>query len=329
MIENIPDNLKKIKICDLSAAANCNFKCKMCFFWRPQKNDGQTMSISDWKKLILQLEEFFGPDLLINISGPGEVLLLKGIEELLLAAGRKFRVSINSNGYVIDDTAAKIITDNIESISISLDGVSARTHDYIRGMPGSYSAAVLAIERLRKKSKTLIITVSTVILDYNLDEVIDLVNWIERSEVNGIIFQAVSLPNNIAYDPMWFKNEFKCLWPQDTEKVRTVMDKLIEYKSQGSKIVNSVKQLECFKEYFLNPQLHIKKLRCEVDNVLKIGSCGDIKICDFSQPIGNVKISPLKEILASELAQEERLKAYECKSPCHLLVNCFHDNGGE
>lgn len=322
------DLLEKIEMCDLSIAVDCNFKCKMCYFWKNNQSQDIILDNDSWKNVIDQVSCLFNKDIKLIFSGGGEILLRPGIEELLNYAGDKFDLSLNTNGYLIDRSRAKLLSRTVKNINISLDGISALTHDDIRGMPGSFERVLKAIEYLREESQDMIIIINTVILAQNLDEIVRMVEWVDDNQINGIIFQAVSAPNNIPYDCYWYKNEFKFLWPQDTNKIQTVINKLIKCKKKGSKIINSLKQLECFRNYFINPESSIESLSCEVDRVVRIDRCGNIKMCDFSQSIGNVQTEKLKDILSSDLAQKERTKAYECKSPCHLLVNCFHDNGG-
>ncbi len=77
------------------------------------------------------------------------------------------------------------------------------------------------------------------------------------------------------------------------------------------------------------PEQAATGLQCEFDRALKVESNGNIKICDFSQPVGNVKDLPLDEILNSDLACREREKASFCRKNCHLLINCFHEQENE
>jgi len=314
-----------IKICDLGVAINCNFQCKMCYFWKNRGCSDKVMSISDWKALIGQLQTLFPPDLKVIFSGFGEVLLRRGVEELLCLSASKFKVGLNSNGYLIDEPMARLIARNVESLSLSLDGVKPRTHDYIRGKSGAHAAVVEAVELLRRQSENMFIHINTVIMEYNIDEIIDLVKWVDARNINGIILQAVSMPMFTPLDRYWYKNKFSFLWPKEKNKIEELIDRLIECKQNGSKIVNSIRQLQCFKSYFFDPEKAIEALHCEVDRALKIDPEGNVRICAFSDPIGNVKTVSLPDILNSELAETEREKASHCQTPCHLLVNCFHD----
>ncbi|MFH1094275.1 MAG: radical SAM protein [Candidatus Omnitrophota bacterium] len=329
MVENKIEQLEKIEICDLGIATDCNFKCKMCCFWKYEHHDNNLLDNEHWKKVIDQIGRLPNKNIKLIFSGGGEALLRPGIEDLLNYGSQKFPLILNTNGYLIDKKRAKLLARTVEIINISLDGNSSSTHDYLRGVDGAFDQVVKTIEYLREESQEMIININTVILSQNLGEMVSLLRWVDEKAVNGIIFQAVSSPNTVSYDKNWYKDEFKYLWPQETKKVQSVLDELIECKKKGSKIVNSFKQLDCFKNYFLNPESSIEALKCEVDRVIKIDGSGNIKMCDFSQPIGNLKTTPLIEVITSARAEEERIKAYQCKSPCHLLVNCFHDNGGE
>lgn len=328
-MENKGALLEKIELCDLSIATHCNFKCKMCFFWKHNSFGSKTLDNKQWMGIIDQIGNLPNKDSKLIFSGPGEVLLRPGIEDLLKYAGSKFSIILNTNGYLIDQNMAKLLSETVDIISISLDGINPQTHDFLRGVEGSYEHVIKAIGFLRQESAEMIINIAAVIIRQNIDEILKLVRWVDEQPINGIIFQAVASPNTADYDKYWYKNEFKHLWPEDIEKVVRVIDKLIEMKKNGSKIVNSFNQLECFKNYFIDPESSIEKLHCEIDRALKIDASGDIKMCDFSVPVGNVSVTPLLQILTSSLAEQERAKAYQCKSPCHLLVNCFHDNKGE
>ncbi|MFH2136934.1 MAG: radical SAM protein [Candidatus Omnitrophota bacterium] len=317
--------LEKIKTCDLGIAIKCNYKCKMCYFWKSKQSDHALMDIQNWKDFIDQLDEVFDEKPQLIFSGPGEVLLREGIEDLLQYTAGRFRVFVNSNGAKIDDSMAKLLGQTADEVFLSLDGVRAQTHDSIRGVSGAYEAVVNAAGRLRKESKDMIIMINTVIMQENLDELTKLVKWVDAENLDGVIFHAVSMPFDISYDRDWYKHEYSHLWPSDPKKVDLVLEELIQLKSQGSRIVTSIKQLNCFKSYFMNPEEKIEGLHCEVDSVLKIDSDGDVRICNFSNPVGNVKEHPLLDLLVSPEASNERRKAYECNSSCHLLVNSFKE----
>ena len=322
--------LAKIKICDLSMATGCNFKCKMCYFWKPQHSGNENfLSNKDWENVIDQITQLPNRDIKLIFSGGGEVLMRPGIEDLLRYASKDFLIALNTNAYLIDRRMAKILASTAQEVNISLDGIKAQTHDYLRGMPGSFETVLKAIEYLRAESRHMLININTVILAQNLGELVELVKWVDNQPVDGLIFQAVTMPSNTPHDQLWYMHDFSFLWPQDHNQPIDIIDQLIALKQKGSKIVNSLNQLECFKAYFSNPKEAVNGFKCEVDRALKIDNCGNIKMCDYSQPIGNVKTTSLTEMLTSHLAEEERVKAYQCKSPCHLLVNCFHDNGGE
>ncbi|MBU4305294.1 MAG: radical SAM protein [Candidatus Omnitrophica bacterium] len=329
MFEDKKNYVSEIKICELRFAVKCNSKCKMCYLWKSvQPNEG-LMTIADWKNFIDQLAGLYGHNIRVNFSGSGEVLMREGIEDILRHSCRKFSLSLNTNGYLVDQSVAHILAQTLDAIGISLDGAVAETHDYLRGIPGAYEKAVSAINYLRNESPNMIITVNTIISDKNLDEILDLVEWVDSRQINGIIFQALTIPSNAKNDRFWYKNDFAFLWPKDQKKISEVIDELIYRKRRGSKVVNSVAQLDYFKSYFLHPEMAGEGLRCEVERVLKVEPNGDIKICDFSEPIGNVTKELLDKILTSETADLERRKAYQCRKPCHILINCFHEQEDE
>jgi MoaA/NifB/PqqE/SkfB family radical SAM enzyme len=328
LIKNI-DQLSKIQMCDLGIATDCDFRCKMCYLWDKKNFEKEILTNEQWIKVIDQIKLLPNKHMTLIFSGGGEILLRSGLGQLLLYASEQFEICLNTNGFLIDQDKAALLAKTVKIINISLDGISPQTHDSLRGVKGSFQRATKAVDLLRSYSQKMIININTVILADNLDEIIELVDWVDSNPINGIIFQAVSNPHNTLYKPDWYKQEYSHLWPKDQEKTDKLIDDLILKKKNGSKIVNSASQLECFKRYFNKPEETIETLNCEVDRALRIDCCGDIQVCCFSQVIGNAVESPLIDILSSELALAEKNKAYRCKNPCHLLVNCFHEQGGQ
>jgi MoaA/NifB/PqqE/SkfB family radical SAM enzyme len=108
----------------------------------------------------------------IHFSG-GEAFLHPQIHKIIEdAVGLGLQVNLTSNGTLITKETARMIVDSgIHSISISLDGASAKTHDKIRGVKGAFKATIKAIGYLAKMSKKHpVIRVNTVLTSWNVGE---------------------------------------------------------------------------------------------------------------------------------------------------------------
>lgn len=108
----------------------------------------------------------------IHFSG-GEAFLHPQIKQIIEdSVGMGLQVNITSNGTLINKDAARMIAESgVHSISISLDGATARSHDKIRGVKGAFKATVKAIGHLARMSKKRpVVRVNTVVTSRNADE---------------------------------------------------------------------------------------------------------------------------------------------------------------
>ncbi len=313
--------------CDIGITENCMLRCKMCRIWEaPERPD--ELSIEDWKDFITSLEEFGSDDIRVHFAG-GEPLIKKGILDLISFANKKgFTTVMVTNGFLVDDAMAeKIVRSGLDVLSISLDSLDAGTHDFLRGKEGVHSQAVRAIDYLKRHGAKGI-SILTVITASNLDSLTELVKLVDDNDsLSSIYFQAISHPIAMPKDEQWYKkDEFSCLWPRDKRYLNSVIDSLIERKNRGSKISNSVRQLEMFKSYFDRPDELNGDTKCDQgDYVVYVHSNGDIFLCGQMAPIGNVKTDNIKELWYSEKAGSRRKEIYDCKKSCLNVINCFED----
>ena len=137
----------------------------------------------------------------IHFSG-GEPMLHPQIMEILDdAAELELQVNLTSNGVLIDkEIARKIKKSGVHSISISLDGATAKTHDRIRGAKGAFKATIKALGHLCKKSKKRPqVRVNTVLTRANAEE-LDAIHSLLLSISEKIKWSI--LPVDTAYDAL-------------------------------------------------------------------------------------------------------------------------------
>ena len=106
------------------------------------------MTTEQISSLIIDLNRF-GVEM-ITFSG-GEPLIRNDIfllSKKVIELG--MQPAIISNGFLINDSVAKKMSNIFSFIAISMDGATAGTHDFIRGVPGSFERAVNAIKLLKK-----------------------------------------------------------------------------------------------------------------------------------------------------------------------------------
>lgn len=320
ILSKISISLCKPMSIHLSITNKCSLKCRQCDIWKNQQTRG--MSTDEIKKIILGLKNWLGP-FTLNIAG-GEPFTRKDIFEIINYSTKNgVEVSITTNGHLINRKIAdKILKSGLKNLNISLDGINPKTHDYIRNKKSCFKQVIKALKYLNRPDRKICLVIATVFMGYNLKEIIPLVDFVEKNNLNGIIFQP--LYNNFGrdYDINWYKkSEF---WPEDTKEVKKVISTLIERKKGKSKIINPVKQLRMFKEYFENPNKHTE-LECGVGiKNYAINEEGDALLCFWLNPIGDALKQKPERIWLSEEAKKRRLQIKNCRKNCKLL-NCHFD----
>ncbi|AMV72403.1 GeoRSP system radical SAM/SPASM protein [Desulfuromonas carbonis] len=139
----------------------CNFSCSHCY---SRDEIAEELSTADLKRIVDILADRQVP--FINFGG-GEPLIREDLFEVATYASSKgLRVSMNSNGWLIDGAVGQKLKDaGFASVGISLDSADALLHDDFRNMPGSYDRALRALDSLR--SVGLASTMSSVISRIN------------------------------------------------------------------------------------------------------------------------------------------------------------------
>jgi AdoMet-dependent heme synthase len=298
----------------------------MCEMWKSQETPYQT-STEEWLRFISSLESLLdGPRELV-FSG-GEPLLRKDIFELIrFGTDKGFKTLMPSNGYLIDEDMAKKIRDcGLKEIFISLDSTNEKTHDFLRGVEGAHKRVMRAFDNLSKFCPDLRVGIITVISGVNYTEVIDLVKWVKDAKfLSGVYCQVIAKPFFVPLDNHWHQSEgYGFLWPKDIVKMHSVIDGLIELRNTGYPLHNFVRQLQVYKTYFTDPTKRARKATCYLgDYVINTDPDGNISLCCFMDPIGNIKKDDINALWFSEKAVQARDQMHNCNLNCNNMVNCF------
>ena len=122
----------------------CNFTCSHCYSRDEQCPELDTDDILRIVDILAERQVPF-----INFGG-GEPLFREDLYDIAAYADRKgLRVSMNSNGWLLDQAAAQRLRDaGFASVGISIDSAEPALHDDFRNRPGSFSRAVAALDAL-------------------------------------------------------------------------------------------------------------------------------------------------------------------------------------
>lgn len=160
----------------------CNFGCDHCYSRTDPAEELDFATICCLVEKLSRAKVFS-----INFGG-GEPLLRKDLFDIALyATGLGIAVSMNSNGYLIDETIAeKLRRAGFKKVGISIDSADPEVHDRFRNAPGSHSRAVGALRHL--KHAGIETSVSSVICKINIENVHDLISQATALEVDSVNF---------------------------------------------------------------------------------------------------------------------------------------------
>ncbi len=128
----------------------CNLACRHCWLgprFDPAGNRYPTLPVATFETAIREARP-------LGLSGVkltgGEPLLHPRIVELLQIVQReKLSLTIETNGLLCTpEIAAEIARSPVRFVSVSIDGADAETHEWMRGVPGSFEAACRAVRHL-------------------------------------------------------------------------------------------------------------------------------------------------------------------------------------
>jgi AdoMet-dependent heme synthase len=144
----------------------CNAQCVHCSSNAgPEVQDPQEYSTGDALQLIDQLAE--AGVRVLAFSG-GEPLLRADLPALIrYAAQRGLTTNVCTNGALVDDAMALRLKEaGLNSVTVSLDGACAETHDSLRHYPGLFELAVSAIRTLVKHGHRVGVSFTPTISNY-------------------------------------------------------------------------------------------------------------------------------------------------------------------
>ena len=297
----------------LKLTERCNCRCQMCDIWKNNPDSEGELTTEEWKNVLLGLRQWLGKKH-IWFTG-GEPFLRKDCIDLIrYGSSIGLSIAVITNGILLrPDQMRLLIEGGLKEYHVSIDSMDSQIHDNLRGIKGAHkrvSENVLALKgALIRNGKKMKIVIKTIIMGYNADGVISLLEWTEKNDFNEIKFQALESNLEGINDVNWFKSS--PYWPTGSklEKTVEVMDELISKKRYGARIYNSVGELENMRSYFLDPVFYYSivqdhtlgnkanNVKCQnVIGWMEILSHGGLRMCRNMPPQGNVRLTGPKKL---------------------------------
>jgi MoaA/NifB/PqqE/SkfB family radical SAM enzyme len=122
----------------------------------------------------------------------------------------------------------------------------------------------------------------------------------------------------------WTPETYDELWIEEDEhaNLQKIVDTLIAMKRQGEPIVNSELLLSLLVPHFREEKAPPDVMPCRVGlRDFFIRTNGDIEVCFFYPPIGNIKDNSARDIWYGPKAEDIRRQTVECDRLC--LYTCL------
>lgn len=284
----------------INITERCNSKCSMCDFWKP--GDKKELNFHQMKHILDEIKGF-GIDT-INISAHGEIFANKDIFPILEYAREcDFSIILNTNALSLSDKdTARYVAREIKPfiVSIGLDTLNPSTYEKIRGLSDGLDRVKQGIFNIINYGVSNI-SIGSVLLDYNVDEILSIIDFAEKTNISSLRFTAYQK----------FLQETDETWDRITseENITKITSKiwdLLELRKTHPIIRNSAHYLQNIPAYYRSDTFF--PIPCLVGFVrMDIDESGDASLCDYiGKPIGNIFETSLKDLWFSRTANQVR-----------------------
>jgi len=297
---NLPKGVPPLTSLYLYIAGSCNLACRHCWIepdYQESNRNGNFIKVSHLKKAIRQAKPLgLGS---VKLTG-GEPMLHPRFREIInYIESQKVGMFMETNGILIDDKMARLLKakKHFNFISVSLDGSKAATHDWMRGVKGSYKKAVSGIRSLVKAGfrPQIICTLHK----GNVAELEDVVKLAQRLGCGSVKFNHVQHMGR--GDRFAEKNGFKV---RELISLFQKIETEIQPKSKVPVFFDIPVAFFPIKR-FLKSNLPC----CHVLNILGVLSSGDLSICGVGVTIPELNFGNLaKDDMGKVWARSPKLK---------------------
>ncbi len=236
---------------EIDLVRTCNLQCKMCNFWKNSVNPERS-STEELKKAILNLHNWFQRDFKIAFAG-GEPFMRKDAVELIeYSSNLGITTTVITNGTLMTEKMIdEIVESGLVGLTISIDSLDPKKHDYIRGVKGTFEKAFGTFNKIieKKKGELPYLSIASIVSNYNHLDVIKILKWLKENKAGFLVIQCLSY-NFFPHTEGWFD---KKLWPSSKEEALEICDSLrtlINMKEEGYPLINDAGQINEMINYF-------------------------------------------------------------------------------
>jgi hypothetical protein len=147
------------------------------------------------------------------------------------------------------------------------------------------------------------IRLKTVIMEHNLDDLAEVARFATTGGME-VFYQPIEQNYNTPLDRFWFRTSPN--WPRDPARAVRKVEELAALRQAGLAIANTDADLAAMGRYFRDPiglglitrahVAHERTTRCCALTTLQFQANGDVTVCSNRPPIGNIRVTPVREL---------------------------------
>lgn len=297
---------------NLLVTDRCNSQCITCDIWKNDIKKKDLLTIDHFHGLAKEFEKM--GVMRVTIGG-GEPLLRKDLPDIIrIFADKGIIVQLTTHGLLCDSKMLKTLWDaGLNTITFSMDGHTPELYKKIRGVDWFEKIIFNLKLAIQTKPPGRSVETNTVILNENIDQLIDILDYAISIGVDGINIS----PLGISIESNLLKDSKSDLLP-DMPKVDRLVDTLLHRKEVNRQFRTSRAFLQGMKEYFSNPNRI--SFPCYAGYVsADVYENGDVRGCGSIPVVGNIFHQSFQSIWNGEKSAEQRKDMKEGRCPgCYV-----------
>jgi MoaA/NifB/PqqE/SkfB family radical SAM enzyme len=298
---------------------NCNSRCITCDYW--QHKFTNELTLDEIRAVLRDLRSLGVAEVMFT---GGEPTIRPELPDCVRAAREVgFEgIGLTTNGLSINpDKIDRLLDAGLTEIVLSLEGLEF--HDEVRGVPGNARKIIGHLAYLRtvrgRLAGPIAVKLAMTLMGKNLDEVPGMVDLARE-------YEATLFLNLIDRGTYFFGITPVTLFEiPDKPKFHRLIDWLIDVKQREPDLLgNTVSSLEYARRYFDDPKQ--SEVPCHLGYVgIDVDANGDVfSNCWGLPPVGNIRKTPLREIVSSRGYLERCGAMYRKECPgcsCGYILN--------
>lgn len=297
---------------NLLITSRCNSKCITCDSWKLTDHDNELTTL-EFERIAQDMAEMQIP--IVTIGG-GEPTLRKDIWDIIKAFKKNgIQVQLTTNGLKMTTSQRQAMYESgLDRVTISMDSHLPEIYEKIRGIDGADQVLANIQILMQEKPAHLQVDTNTVLCTDNVDTFLNTIDFLISTPIPKLNFSAVTTSGN-----NYLMTESKASLAEiPLEKIDQIIEGLLERKKRTGKIQQSKTFIQGLAKYYKNPTKIV--FPCYAGYLtLDIFQDGSVHGCGNLPKVANIRDGKLKEIWASQKAEENRKNMAQGKCPnCYL-----------